>query len=153
MLLQLTSMGDPYRYRPHDVFTAMGRCWVLDDEFSYPINLNLRNSAQVHNTMRVDQDWLLHEQEMFYDEMVSYKLPVPRRLASQMLRDTIDELRRALCCIIEENNRMKIRLNRYRIQVEIRESMECMLHEHARYMQSLLAADIYQLDVEMLDEK
>ena len=70
-----------------------------------------------------------------------------------MPRDTIDELRRALCCIREENNRMKIRLNRYRTQVEIRESMECMLHEHARYMQSFLATDIYQLDVEMSDER
>ncbi|KAL4607364.1 hypothetical protein ACB092_09G168300 [Castanea dentata] len=37
---QSTSMGDPSRYRPCDVFTAMGRCWVLEDEFSYPINPN-----------------------------------------------------------------------------------------------------------------
>ena len=106
-------MGVPYRYKPHNVFTVMGRCWVLEDEFSYPINPNLRNSAQVHNTIRAEWDWLLYEQEMFYDEIVRYKLPVPRWLASQMLRDTIDELRRALCCIREENNRMKIRLNRY----------------------------------------
>ncbi|KAL0008034.1 hypothetical protein SO802_009536 [Lithocarpus litseifolius] len=90
---------------------------------------------------------------MFYDEMVGYKLPVPRQLASQMPRDTIDELRRALCCIREENNRMKIRLNRYRTQVKIQESVECKLYEHARYMQSLLAADIYQSDVEMSDEE
>ena len=102
----------------------MGRCWVLKDEFSYPINSNLRNSAQVHNTMRAAWDWLLCEQEMFYDEMVSYKLSVPRRLASQMLRDTIDELRRALCRIREENNRMKIHLNRYQTQMEIQESVE-----------------------------
>ena len=91
-------MGDPYRYRPHDVFTAMGRCWVLDDEFSYPINLNLWNSAQVHDTMRVEWDWLLREHEMFYDEMVNYKLPMPRWLTSQMPR--------------KEKNWMKIRLNR-----------------------------------------
>ena len=75
-------MGDLYRYRPHDVFTAMGRCWVLDDEFNYPINLNLRNSAQVHNTMKEEWDWLLCEQEMFYDEMVGYKLQVSWQLAS-----------------------------------------------------------------------
>ena len=124
-------MGDPYRYRPHSVFTPMGRCWVLEDEFSYPINPNLRNSAQVHNTMREEWDWLLREQEMFYDEMVDYKLSVPQRLASQMPRDTIDELRRALCRIREEINRMKICLNRYRTQVEIRESVECKLYEHA----------------------
>ena len=90
---------------------------------------------------------------MFYDEMVSYKLPVPQRLASQMSRDIIDELRRALCHIREENNRMKIRFNRYQTQVEIRESVECKLYEHARYMQSLLAADIYQLDMEMSDKE
>ena len=106
-------MGDPYHYRPHNMFTALGLCWVLEDEFNYPINPNLQNSAQVHNTMRVEWDWLIYEQEMFYDEMISYKLSVPRRLASQMLRDTIDELRRALCRIREENNRMKIHLNQY----------------------------------------
>ena len=107
-------MGDPYRYRPYDMFTAMGHYWVLEDEFSYPINSNLRNSAQVHNTMRAEWDWLLHEQKMFYDKMVGYKMPVPRRLALQMPRDTIGELSRTLCCIREENNRMKICLNRYR---------------------------------------
>ena len=71
-------MGDPYCYRPHDVFTAMGRWWILADEFSYPINPNLRNSAQVHNTIRAKWDWLVHEQEMLCDEMVDYMLPVPR---------------------------------------------------------------------------
>ena len=75
-------MGDPYRYRPHNVLTAMGRCWVLENEFSYSINPNLQNSAQIHNTMRAEWDWLLHEQEMFYDEIVGYKLPVPRQLTS-----------------------------------------------------------------------
>ena len=39
------------------------------------------------------------------------------------------------------------------MQVETRESMECKLYEHARYMQSLLAEDIYQLNVEMSDEE
>ena len=90
---------------------------------------------------------------MFYDEMVGYKLPVPRQLALQMPRDTIDELHRALCHIREENNRMKIHLNRYWTHVEIRESVECKLYEHARYMQSLLTADIYQSDVEISDEE
>ena len=75
-------MGDPYRYRPHDVFTVIGHCWVLEDEFSYPINPNLRNSAQIHNTMREEWDCLLREQEMFYDEIIGHKLPVPQQLAS-----------------------------------------------------------------------
>ena len=55
LLLYSASMsgsGNPQLYRPLDVFIAMGRCWVLEDEFSYPINPNLRNSAYVHNTMR-----------------------------------------------------------------------------------------------------
>ena len=44
MLLYSASMsgsGNPQHYRPHDVFTVMGRFWVLEDEFSYPINPNL----------------------------------------------------------------------------------------------------------------
>ena len=90
---------------------------------------------------------------MFYDELVGLKLPVPRRLASQMPRDSIDELRKALNRIREENNRMKIRLNRYRTQVEIRESVQEGWYEHAQFMESLLADPIYQSDVEMSDEE
>ena len=114
MLLYSVSMsgsGNPQFYRPHDVFTAMGRCWVLEDKFSYPINPNLRNSAYIHNTMRQEWDWLFCEQQMFYNELASFKLPVPRRLALQMPRDMIDELCKALNRIREENNQMKIRLN------------------------------------------
>ena len=70
-----------------------------------------------------------------------------------MPRDTIDELRKALNCIREENNRMKICLNRYRTQVEIRELVQEGWYEHAQFMQSLLADLIYQLDVEMSDEE
>ncbi|KAL4626246.1 hypothetical protein ACB092_05G082300 [Castanea dentata] len=99
--------GNPQLYRPHDVFTAMGRCWVLEDEFNYPINSNLQNSAYVHDTMRQECNWLFREQKMFYDELVGYKLLVPRQLASQMPKDTIDKLRKALNRIREENNRMK----------------------------------------------
>nr|POE83853.1 hypothetical protein CFP56_77295 [Quercus suber] len=73
----MSGSGNPYIYRPHDVFTAMGRYWVLEDEFSYPIDSNLRNSARVHNTMRQEWAWLLREHEMFYDELVDYKLPIP----------------------------------------------------------------------------
>ena len=71
---------------------------------------------------------------MFYDELVSYKLPVLRQLALQMPRVMIDKLRRALNCIKEENNRMKIRLNRYQTQVEIQELVECKLYEQTQYM-------------------
>ena len=68
---------------------------------------------------------------MFYNELVGYKLSVPRQLTLQMPRDTIEELHRALNRIKEENNRMKIRLNQYRTQVEIRELVECKLYEQA----------------------
>ena len=96
--------NNPFIYRPCDVFIAMGRCQVSENEFSYPIDLNLQNSSRVHDTMRQEWAWLLREQEMFYDELVGYKLPMPQRLTSQMPKDTIDELRRALNCIREENN-------------------------------------------------
>ena len=70
-----------------------------------------------------------------------------------MPRDTIDELRRALNHIRKENNRMKIRLNQYRTQVEIQESVEGGWYEQAQFMQSLLADPIYQSYVEISDEK
>ena len=74
----MSGSSNLYIYKPCDVFTAMGRCQELEDEFSYPINPNLQNSARVHNTMRQEWAWLLYEQEMFYDELVGYKLPVPQ---------------------------------------------------------------------------
>ena len=81
MLLYSTSMfgfGNPFIYRPCDVFTAMGRYWELEDEFSYPIDPNLQNSAYVHNIMRQEWTWLFQEQQMCYDELVGFKLLVPR---------------------------------------------------------------------------
>ena len=48
---------------------------------------------------------------------------------------------------------MKIRLNRYRTQVEIQESVEGGWYEHAQFMQSLLIDTIYQSDVEMSNEE
>ena len=48
---------------------------------------------------------------------------------------------------------MKIHLNRYQTQVEIQELVEYKLYGHARYMQSLLAVDIYQPNMEMSDEE
>ena len=130
----MSGSGNPQLYRPHDVFTAIGHCWVLEDEFSYPINPNLRNSAYIHNIMRQEWAWLFHEHQMFYDELVGFKFPGPRQLALQISKDTIDELRKALNCIREENNRMKIRLNRYRTQIEIRESVEEGWYKHAQFM-------------------
>ena len=67
---------------------------------------------------------------MFYDELVGFKLPMPRRLASQMPRDMINKLRKASNRIREENNRMKIRINQYWIKVKIRESVEGGWYEH-----------------------
>ena len=37
--------------------------------------------------------------------------------------------------------------------MEIQESVECKLYEHAQYMQSLLTADMYQSDLEMSNEE
>ena len=48
---------------------------------------------------------------------------------------------------------MKIHLNQYRTQVEIRESVEEGWYEHAQFMQSLLTDPIYQSNVEMSDEE
>nr|POE57498.1 isoform 2 of probable lrr receptor-like serine/threonine-protein kinase [Quercus suber] len=73
----MSGSGNPQLCRPQDVFTVMGRCWVLEDEFSYPINPNLRNSAYIQNTMRQEWAWLFHEYQMSYNELVGFKFPVP----------------------------------------------------------------------------
>ena len=85
--------------------------------------------------------------------MISWLVISCQQLASQMPRDTTNNLHRVLNRIREENNQMKIRLNWYQTQVKIRELVECKLYEQAWYMQSLLAANIYQSDVEMSNEE
>ena len=57
----MSSFGNIYIYRPCDVFITMDRCWELEDEFSYSINPNLRDSVGIHNTMRQEWAWLLRE--------------------------------------------------------------------------------------------
>ena len=43
--------------------------WVLEDKFSYLIDLNLQNS---HNTMRQEWAWFVEQEAMFYEELVGY---------------------------------------------------------------------------------
>ena len=78
---------------------------------------------------------------------------MPCQRATHMPIDTIDGLRKALNRIRKENNRMKIRLNRYWTQVEICELVKLQLYDQARYMQSFLADNIYKLDVNTSDEE
>ena len=37
--------GDYSIYKPSDIFRAMDHQWVLEDDFSYPIDPNLQNSS------------------------------------------------------------------------------------------------------------
>ena len=37
-------MATPGKYRVRDLYKAMGRYWVGDDEFEYPLDPNLRYS-------------------------------------------------------------------------------------------------------------
>ena len=78
---------------------------------------------------------------------------MPCQRATHMPIDTIDGLHKALNRIRKENNRMKIRLNRYWTQVEICELVKLQLYNQARYMQSFLADNIYKLDVNTSDEE
>ena len=57
--------------------------------------------------MRQEWAWFVEQQAMFYEELVSYQLAMPRRRASQMRIDIIDGLHRAWNRI-RGNNRMKI---------------------------------------------
>nr|POF03071.1 hypothetical protein CFP56_61606 [Quercus suber] len=52
LLSSMSGSGNPFIYRHCDVFTVMGCYWILENEFSYLIDPNLRNNARVHNTMR-----------------------------------------------------------------------------------------------------
>ena len=64
---------------------------------------------------------------------------MPHRIATKMPIDTIDGLCSTLNRIREENNRIKIRLNRYYLQNEIRESHMYEDHQQARVMEWCLS--------------
>ena len=55
----------------------------------------------------------IHQANDFRVEVRSYNIPIPRALAIDMLRSDVHILRKALYRIREENNRIKIYINRY----------------------------------------
>ena len=117
-----------------DIFRAMRSYWALEDEFRYPLDPNLRDSPRVVNRMTEEWSFLITQSDEFYNEMIRYGVKVPHRIAIKMPIDTIDGLRTALNRIREEKNRMKIRLNCYYLQNEIRESHMYGDHQQARVM-------------------
>ena len=136
-----------------DIFRAMGRYWALEDEFRYPLDPNLRDSPRVVNRMREEWSFLVTQSDEFCKEMIRYGVKVPHQIATKMPIDTIDGLRSALNRIREENNRIKIRLNRYYLQNEIRESHMYGDHQQARVMEWCLSQKENLSDVEMSDEE
>ena len=118
-----------------DIFRAMGRYWALEDEFQYLLDPNLRYSPRVVNRMREEWSFLVTQSNEFCNEMIRYGVKVPHRIATKMSIDTIDGLHFALNRIQEENNRMKIHLNRYYLQNEICESHMYGDHQQTRVME------------------
>jgi hypothetical protein len=85
--------------------------------------------------------------------MIRHGLAVPHRVATNMQRDSIHRLRMALNRIREENNRMLIRLNRYGLQVRIRELRMYGDYQEARNMEWCLSQKENLSDVDMSDEE
>jgi hypothetical protein len=85
--------------------------------------------------MREEWSFLVTQSNEFCNEMIRYGVKVPHRIATKMPIDTIDGLRFALNRIQEENNQMKIHLNRYYLQNKIRESHMYGDHQQARVME------------------
>jgi hypothetical protein len=140
-------------YTPGDIFRAMGRHWAGEDEFRYPMDPNLRDSGQVLNTMTQEWSFMVTQSEDLYNQMIRYGLAVPHRVATNMQRDSIHRLRMALNRIREENNRMLIRLNRYGLQVRIRELRMYGDYQEARNMEWCLSQKENLSDVDMSDEE
>ena len=71
-------------YTPDDIFRAMGRHWADEDEFRYPMDLNLRDNGQVLNTMTQKWSFMVTQSEDLYNQIIRHGLVVLYRVATNM---------------------------------------------------------------------
>ena len=100
-------------YTPRSIYEAMGQKWWCDDDFSYPLDPNLRYSTYSITTMQREWDWRTQTRACCIEQCVSNGLRIPKQRANLFARNTPQLLEIALFRAREEENRMRLRLHRH----------------------------------------
>ena len=111
-------------YTPGDIFRATGRHWALDDDLSYPIDPGQHNSHSILVKMTEEWEYRIRQSEALREEAIELNLRAPKSRAIGMSRSDMDEIRIALYRIREENNRIRIRINRSYFKRRTQELLE-----------------------------
>ncbi|KAL7237630.1 hypothetical protein ACSBR2_003853 [Camellia fascicularis] len=82
----------------------MGRHWVSNDDFEYPLNPNLRYTMATMNTMRAEWQYWSTQANILQELCEEKNIQIPRRRSKNMSIDTLQLLQRALHRICEEVN-------------------------------------------------
>ena len=81
-------MATPGKYRVRDLYKAMGRYWVGDDEFEYPLDPNLRYNPNNVALMREEYRFRMQTSEVLIEDCRAANIPILRRRAVGMPTDT-----------------------------------------------------------------
>ena len=129
-------------YTPGDIFRATGRHWALDD-----------NSHSVLVKMTEEWEYRIRQSEALREEAIELNLRAPKSRAIGMSRSDMDEIRIALYRIREENNRIRIRINRSYFKRRTQELLEDGDERQARFYNSILHSNECTSDIEISDEE
>lgn len=139
-------------YTPGDIFRAMGRNWVCEDEFRYSLNPNNRYSTLSVATMQREWEWRTRTLDICVEQCQTNGLRVPKQRAKFMLRNTPQELEAALFRAREEENRMRLRVRRHSLAADARMFAEDGDILQARQFHQWSISPDIQSDCDMSDE-
>ena len=101
------------------------------------------------------EEWQYHlwQFEALREEAIEINVHEPKARATRMRRCNMDEIWNALYHIREENNRIKIRLDRHFFTQRTRELLEDGDERQAIYYNSFLHSKEYESDIEISYEE
>lgn len=140
-------------YTPGDIFRAIGRQWLCDDDFRYSLNPNDRYSAHSITTMQREWEWRAQCLSSCVGQCQSQELRVPKQRAKLMKRNTPQQLEVALFRAREEENRMRLRLWRHSLAEDAKMYAEAGDYLRARQYRTMSASGDYDSDSFMSDEE
>ena len=140
-------------YTPGDIYKAMGRKWFCDDDFRYSMDPNLRYSTMSVIMMQREWEWRVGCLDNCVSQCQAHGVRIPKQRAINMQRDTPPQLELALFRAREEENRMRIRLNRKDMEDKSREYAEVGDDESARLYHDFATGPNYESDCFMTDDE
>ena len=140
-------------YTSGDIIRATGRKWFCDDDFRYSMDPNLRYSRGSVITMHKEWELFVGCLQICVAQCQEHGVRVTKQRAIHMQRDTPQQLELALFRAREEENRMRMCLNRMDLQTKYREFAEDGDHHNARMYHHFATSPDYIFDCYLSDDE